>query len=98
MDNVKSIVYEEGDFDCDGDVDAFDLLIWQNGLGTPSNASPKQGDADWDADVDAFDLLVWQNNYVPAPGVAGVPEPSTLVLLVAGVVALAFVRRRGRRA
>jgi hypothetical protein len=94
MDNVKSIVYVEGDFDCDGGVDAFDLLIWQNYFGTGSNCGPKQGDADWDGDNDAFDLLIWQNNF-SAP--SAVPEPSTLVLLAAGAVALAFVRRRGRR-
>jgi hypothetical protein len=85
-----------GDFDLDGDVDEFDLLDWQNGYGGPGTYA--EGDADLDGDVDAFDLLIWQQNYgkSSAPGLASVPEPSTLVLLGVGAVVLALFARRRR--
>ncbi len=83
-----------GDFDGDGDVDAFDLGIWQTGFGTASGATAADGDADGDGDVDAFDLGLWQTNF--GTGVtAVVPEPGAGVWL--GVAfALAGARRRGR--
>jgi hypothetical protein len=82
-----------GDFDADGDVDAFDLLTWQNHYGTPSGATHWDGDAECDGDVDAFDLLIWQNNF--GSGAAAVPEPSTPMLLATAAVGLLlFLRRR----
>ncbi len=67
-----------GDFDTDGDVDAFDLGIWQSGFGTASAARLEDGDADGDGDVDAFDLGIWQTNFGfgTASGVTTVPEPT----------------------
>jgi hypothetical protein len=82
-----------GDFDGDGDVDAFDLLIWQNGYGTGTTFW--EGDAELDGDVDAFDLLIWQNNYGAGP--AAVPEPSAILLLATGALAVALLVRRRRR-
>lgn len=57
-----------GDFDNDGDVDGYDFLIWQRGLGTT---------------YDASDLADWQLNYGGGGSLAAstvVPEPSTTVL------------------
>jgi hypothetical protein len=83
-----------GDFDYDGDVDAFDLLIWQNGFCT--GTSHDAGDADFDGDVDVFDLLVWQTNYGSAA--SSVPEPSTLVLVLLGGLWIAMqTTSAGRR-
>lgn len=70
-----------GDFDGDGDVDGADFLTWQrNGL-------------------PAFELADWQNNYggsqSPASATA-VPEPGTLFLLAAGLVAIGAAARSER--
>ncbi len=81
-----------GDFDGDGDVDAFDLGVWQSGFGTTSGATIADGDADNDGDVDAFDLGIWQANFGTGVGSATVPEPATLALLVPAVL----WRRRAR--
>ncbi len=84
-----------GDFDLDGDVDAFDLGIWQSGFGRIGDALVTDGDADGDGDVDAFDLGIWQANFGTAVGSA-VPEPATLGLLTALAIALDRGRREGR--
>jgi hypothetical protein len=65
---IYGVAVTPGDFDRDNDVDEFDLLIWQTGLGDPSPTF-QDGDADKDGDVDEFDLLVWQTWFpFPTPG------------------------------
>jgi len=82
-----------GDFDGDGDADAFDLGLWQIGFGTSSGAQIPDGDADFDGDVDAFDLAVWQLNFSGNGNSAAVPEPASAVLLLTTTAALACRRR-----
>ena len=99
IDAIVALTYYDGDFDADGDVDGADFLVWQAGFGTATYASPRNGDADWDADVDADDNLLWQANFgvaaSAASGMAGVPEPSSFVLLLfGGLSLLAYARRR----
>ena len=77
-----------GDFNGDGDVDAFDFGVWQENYPTASGATRAMGDANGDGDVDAFDLSYWQVNYPYPPA----PEPATLGLLLVG--GLALLRRR----
>jgi len=84
------------DWDRDGDVDAFDLGIWQTGFGTTEGGNVLNGDADGDGDVDAFDLGLWQTNFgtVTRPGengVAAIPEPASLAAI--GAIALLGLRR-----
>ncbi len=74
-----------GDFDLDGDVDAFDLGLWQLAFGTTTGAAFEQGDADQDGDVDAFDLGLWQTNFGRKTG-SSVPEPATCAVLAFGLV------------
>ncbi len=87
-----------GDFDLDGDVDAFDLGIWQTGFGITGGATAMDGDADADGDVDAFDLGLWQTNFGTGVG-ATVPEPATVVLsaVMSGAVFARPVRRKTLR-
>lgn len=75
----------DADFDGDGDIDGADFLTWQRNLG--SGTSTSQGDADNDGDVDGDDLAVWQMQFDAAPpqsAVVGVPEPTSLVLVLCG--------------
>jgi len=73
------------DFDEDGDVDAFDLGIWQTAFGNSDG-----GDADDDGDTDAFDLGIWQTQFGMTSAAVAVPEPTSgvLLLLLSGVFAV----------
>ena len=64
----------DADFDDDSDVDGFDFLAWQLGLGTTSGATNADGDANGDGDVDGDDLLGWEATF----GTTG-PAPSTAI-------------------
>ena len=81
------------DFNGDGIVDGQDLLIWEQNFGTMGPL----GDANGDGIVDGLDFLKLQQDFggPPTPllaAVAAVPEPSTLLLALAGLAIL--LRRR----
>jgi probable HAF family extracellular repeat protein len=82
----------EGDFDADLDVNEGDLLAWQAEFGGTANFDT---DADWDADSDGADFLIWQRQlgsiWPPEISARAVPEPASLSLLLAAIIA---VRRR----
>jgi putative cofactor-binding repeat protein len=62
------------DFDLDLDVDGFDFLAWQRGLGlTGASATRANGNADGDADVDGDDLAAWKSQFGAAAASATVP-------------------------
>lgn len=86
-------VLEDADFDNDGDVDGTDFLTWQANLGGDGSAG---GDADFSGLVDGADLAIWQSNYDGAAALSavGVPEPTSMVMMILGVAGLASVRRR----
>lgn len=73
----------DGDFDGDGNVDGHDFLLWQRG----ESPSP----------LSSSDLSLWQTNYGVTPELVAasstVPEPTTLLLLSLGLIALMFYRR-----
>jgi hypothetical protein len=72
-----------GDFDDDGDVDGRDFLLWQRGE-SPSQLSEE-------------DLDLWAENYGTVPeltSVTAVPEPTSVVLVLALGLAVAASRRR----
>ncbi|WP_168204985.1 PEP-CTERM sorting domain-containing protein [Bythopirellula goksoeyrii] len=104
-----NLYIEDGDFDAiyngdqyvfDGDVDGSDFLTWQRnfGFGDGQHATRRHGDANGDRTVEGADLALWRTNYGTGAGalvgiVVAVPEPSSLVLLVLGSVALWRKRR-----
>ncbi len=77
-----------GDFDADAGIDGFDFLSWQQG------ESPNQGSAG--------DLAAWETYFgaVGAPlsglaaGVDAVPEPSTSLLMLGGLVCGSLLGRK----
>jgi hypothetical protein len=60
---IPAPVYENADFDNDGDVDGRDFLAWQRGFGISGSATRSQGDANDDGNVDFEDLTIWQAQY-----------------------------------
>jgi len=80
------------DFDGDGDVDGSDFLAWQRGFGTLLGATNAMGDADGDGDIDADDIALLSAGFgtsIPTLSLASVvPEPTSLALLVAGMLML----------
>ncbi len=89
-----------GDFDTDGEVDAWDLTLWRGGFGV-SAAAGRQGDADGDRDVDGADFLAWQrqlgSDLISQARLANpiaVPEPEAALVATFGVIGLGRARRR----
>ncbi|HEX4412974.1 MAG TPA: hypothetical protein VH107_05045, partial [Lacipirellulaceae bacterium] len=86
-----------GDYDANGVVDLRDYIVWRDNRNSnvilPNDATPGA--------VDASDYDVWRSNFNPAvSGGAGsaletaVPEPISLIELVAVVLLLPIMRRR----
>jgi T5SS/PEP-CTERM-associated repeat protein len=91
---AASIDVLAGDYNNDGSVDAADYTVWRNamgGIGSLENETASIGTVDGD------DYTEWKANFgnignVGGGGIASVPEPSTIVLMVL-VIAAAGVRR-----
>ncbi|MCH7751843.1 MAG: PEP-CTERM sorting domain-containing protein [Planctomycetes bacterium] len=98
--NIFDPALNEADFNGDGFVNAADLAIWETNVGTAGGKG--LGDFDNNGFIDGKDFLGWQRNFglggpgVPlvASSVAAVPEPTSLVLLIAGALGFAVRRRR----
>lgn len=92
-----------GDYNEDGLIDAADYTTWRNALGTA--VTPWEGaDGDGDGIVTAADYDVWKLNFGKtiqhldgAGSLAAVPEPNSLVLLLAGIMLGSYGRRRHKR-
>jgi hypothetical protein len=98
-----TFTYVPGDFNLDGAVDLADLDVWKANAGIGSTW--QTGDANHDGVVNLLDLDLWKAaapSYLggAAGGGAGaatsVPEPGTLALSVAGLLAL-LARARCKR-
>lgn len=81
--------FAAADFNRDGFVDGDDLTVWKSNFGVVGTATALTGDADGDLDVDGADFLLWQQQFGAAAAAAApihtvVPEPSALLLAVAG--------------
>jgi hypothetical protein len=89
---VVNTPFYSADFDDDGDVDATDLSIWRGAFNLN-----QLGDADGDNDSDGEDFLLWQQQFGSHPGaaafIASVPEPTSVMLLLFGLITAASFRR-----
>ncbi len=90
------VIFLAADFDMDGDVDDADLATWQAAFGLSA-----AGDTDDDGDSDGADFLTWQQQFTGDLGAVAVqttavPEPATALLLLTGVLQLAFPRGNRR--
>ena len=80
------------DFNSDGSVDQADLSLWDAGFGMIGTAEPIDGDANGDGRVDGQDFLIWQRQFgnsvplSPSSALQTVPEPSSLHLLILGLI------------
>jgi hypothetical protein len=86
--------YPPGDYNKDKVVNGADYVLWRSGLGR--TGAGLAADGNWSGAVDAGDYDVWKQN-VGRSTLAGadsaVPEPSTLVLVVAAFFAVLSSRR-----
>ena len=102
--SIIDSVLTPGDFNEDGGVDGSDFLVWQRELGQTGYYPLQQKAADTNADgiVDTADLALWQQyyGYVSPLGAltasVTVPEPTSLILCLLGLVVPAHRRRRRR--
>jgi peptidyl-prolyl cis-trans isomerase A (cyclophilin A) len=79
---VSVLNFKAGDYDFNGTVNAADYTVWQNTLGSTTNAA---ADGNGNGIVDAADYDVW---------LGSVPEPSCIILAALGMPILTFGRRR----
>ncbi len=99
----------DGDYSSDSVVDGSDFIVWQKFL---DSMTAYFADGDLDGVVDMDDLVIWQQNFgltLPLPPYtveiggggasdpAGVPEPSTVLLVFAAASAMPLLRRRCRK-
>jgi hypothetical protein len=87
--------YLEGDINRDGAVNRLDLAQFVTYLGTESNATWSEGDFDGDHRTTLADLSMLRANFGrSSTGNSPVPEPSTWIIAVGGLLALSRWRRR----
>jgi beta-glucanase (GH16 family) len=90
-----------GDYNKDGIVDASDYTVWRNELG--QSGIGLSADGSGNGTVDQADYNMWQTNFgATSPGAGAgapstVPEPSTLFLAAAALVAMIAIARQEQR-
>ncbi len=84
-----------GDYNYDGSIDALDYQVWKSAVGS------NLGDADGNGNniVDAADYTIWRDNLTGSSGASSfsVPEPSSVLLVLAGIVFASRDMRIGHR-
>lgn len=91
--SLGTVLYRlAADFNLDQVVDLDDLQQWQASYGVDAEA-----DADGDGDTDGDDFLVWQRQVgmstAPLAASQAVPEPTTLLIVIAGFLCLPHLQR-----
>lgn len=83
---------EPADFNADGAVDTFDVMMWREGIG--SLGGP---DANSDGETDGADFLEWQRSMATAMSQASESVPEPKAFLLAAVTCASLLSRRLRR-
>jgi hypothetical protein len=86
-----------GDFNGDGFVDAADYTAWRDNEGA-AESSLAVGSTDGSGLVDAADYDLWVVNYGQNASASGVPEPSTLAVIVTACLMVPTTLVRSPRA
>jgi hypothetical protein len=97
---TPNVVALPGDYNNNHKVDAADYTTWRDNLGAPTEAS-LNGNGDGLNGVDAGDYTRWkthfgESNGSGAGGASGVPEPTTMLLIVLGLLSVPASRLRIR--
>ncbi|HEX2473607.1 MAG TPA: PQQ-dependent sugar dehydrogenase [Lacipirellulaceae bacterium] len=90
-----------GDYNGDGDVDVDDYNTWRASFGLSSQPNFPPADGNRNGVVDTADYVIWRKAFGAAgagSSFEGVPEPSTMLLIISFATAAVFVLRRPRRA
>jgi hypothetical protein len=89
-----------GNYDLTGNVDAADYELWKSTFGSTTDL---RADGNQDGLINAADYTVWRDwlgvGATPSSGsgsLARVPEPTTMVLLAAGIALIGITTRRRR--
>jgi hypothetical protein len=85
-----------GDYDGDNEVDSDDYARWKDDYGNWV-ARGNGADGNGDGRVDAGDYTVWRNHLMTGGEIAaslGVPEASTSVMLMIGILLASYVRQK----
>lgn len=84
-----------GDYNSDGTVNAADYTVWRDSFGATGISPWSLGDGNGDGDVDGSDYAVWRTEFgttlddiASATSSASVPEPSSLLVLLIGSLAV----------
>jgi hypothetical protein len=85
--------YKLGDANLDGTVDGADFIAWNaNKFG--SSLQWDFGDYNGDGTVDGGDFIAWNaNKFTSSDGVSSVPEPTSLLVVLLGLIGFARMRR-----
>jgi endonuclease I len=96
--NVAASTILYGDYNGNGIVDAADYTVWRDTLGTTGLAAYAGADGDGDGMIGQNDYQVWVDNFGhanlgPGSGASAgnrgaVPEPSSVFLVLVGVIAM----------
>ncbi len=93
--SIEELALQTGDYNGDGVIDAADYTLWRDSEGR-SRLAGTQTDGNGNGIVDSGDYAAWASNY-GAPGAslgAAVPEPTAVLLCLAGLAGLATRSRR----
>ncbi len=93
IDNSSDTLPKPGDANNDGFVDALDAQFLAEHWLMDSGTFWWDGDFNGDEKVDDADAAIMAANWSPALSSASVPEPGTVVMLLAGALLLVFMRR-----
>ena len=98
VNDVMVLNLPEGDYDFDGNVDGDDFQVWQQSLGSTTEA---EADGNGNGVVDAADLAIWQTGFgtpVSTSSIMAIPEPGSFGLAMLGAFhAIGILRRDGQR-